>query len=258
MRRYGILQALFLSFGSPALYRDVAAHWRGAAYVLLLLLALLITLRITLTINNSLDEFNRAFAPGYIRQLPTITVDNGKASTAQQIPYLITEPNSGQPVALIDTTRDKVDAETVPAIIFVSRTQVTYRKNANETRIYELEQIEDMVITQAYAREMMQFLADWLGWILAPFIFVGVYVIRLLLALVFGLVGLIFTAVMQLKLPYDALVSLAIVAAAPVIVVEFVLNLLLDSFSIYWPLGLLINLALLGFAVHANRPVVTD
>lgn len=257
MRQYSVLHGLFLSFGSRRFYQDVAAHWRGAAFVLLLLLALLIALRIALFINNGLSEFDRAYAPGYIRQMPTITVKNGQASTPESIPYLIMEPNSGRPVAIIDTTRDKPDFESTRAMIFVSRTQVAYRKNANETRIYELSQFEDMVITQDSAHKLVDFLADWLGWILAPFIFVGVYIFRLLLALLFGVVGLLIGSIMKVQLPYDAMVSLAIVTAAPVTVVEFVGSLLTSGFNIHWILAILINLALLGFAIYANKSTET-
>lgn len=258
MRQYGLLQGLYMSFGSRSFYRDVAANWRGAAFVLLLLLALLIALRLALYINHGFSEFNKHYAPGYIRQMPTITVTNGKASTPEDIPYLITEPASGRPVAIIDTTRDKATLESGPAVIFISQTQIAYRKNSNEIRIYELDQLEDMVITQAMAQQVMDFMADWLGWILAPFIFIGVYVFRLVLALIYGLLGMLMATFMQVKLSYDALVSLAIVTGAPVIVVEFLAGLLATGFSIHWLLGVLINLALLAFAIHANKSVTDN
>lgn len=258
MRQYSILHGLFLSFGSRRFFQDVAANWRGASFVLLLLIALLIALRLALFINNGLSEFDRAHGPGYIRQLPTITVENGRASTPEAIPYMITEPASGRPVAIIDTTREKVDFNNTRAFVYVSQTQVAYRKDANETRIYEIDQFEDMVITRESAHKLVDFLADWLGWILAPFVFAGVYVFKLIIALLYGLVGLLIGNIMKIQLPYDALVSLAIVTAVPVTVVEFLAGLLASGFSIPWVLALLINLALLGFAIYANKPVTGD
>lgn len=258
MRQYSILHGLFLSFGSRSFYRDVAANWRGAAFILLLLLAFLIALQMALFINQGLSDFDRAYAPGYIRQLPTITIDNGEASTPQDIPYMITEPSSGRPVIMIDTTREHIEPGSSQAMVFISRTQIAYRRDERETRVYELSQFDDMVVTQESAHQLIDFLADWLGWILAPFIFVGVYVLRVLLALVYAVFGLVMGAVMKVKLPYDALVSLAMVTAAPAIVAEFVINLFANTFNIPWLLGMLINLALLGFAIYANKPSATD
>lgn len=258
MRQYSVFHGLFLSFGSRSFYRDVASNWRGAAFVLLLLLALLIALRMALFINNGLSEFDNAHAPGYIRQLPTITVNDGKASTPEAIPYLITEPSSGRPVVMIDTTRDQPNLESSRALIFISRTQVAYRKDAGETRIYELSQFGDMVVTQEVAHEVVDFMASWLGWILAPFIFIGVYIFKLIVALIFGVIGLLVGAMMKIQLPYDAMVALAIATASPVVVVEFLAGLLSSGFNIPWLLAALINLALLGFAVYVNKPGPDD
>jgi len=258
MRRFSIFHGLFLSFGSRIFYRDVAAHWRGAAFVLLLLLALLIALRMALFINHGLSEFDRAYAPGYIRQLPTITVQNGRASTPEAMPYMIADPISGRPVIYIDTTRDTPDFYAGQALIYLSRTQVAYRQDASQTRIYELSEFGDMVVTQESAHGLVDFLATWLGWILAPFVFVGVYIFKLIVALIFGLAGLLIGSVMTVRLPYDAMVSLAIVTASPVVVVEFIMGLLSSGFNIPWLLAILINLALLAFAIHANKEDVNS
>ena len=254
MRRYNIVQGLFLSFGSQSFYRDVASNWRGAAFGLLLILALLIALKMALFINSELSNFDRFYAPGYISQLPTITVNNGEATTPQAIPYMITEPTSSRPVLMIDTSREQIDTSANQAIVFLSRTHLAYRKSPDETKLYDLSQLDDMVVTQESAHHFIDFMANWLGWILAPFIFLGVYVLRLLLALAYAVIGLVVGIAMRVSLPFEAMLALAMVTAAPVVVTEFIFSLFSSGFNIPWLLSLGINLVLLAFAIHANKP----
>ena len=258
MRRYNIIQGLFLSFGSQRFYRDVASNWRGAAFALLLVLALLIALKMALFISSELSNFDRVYAPGYVSQLPTITVNNGQASTPQAIPYMITEPTSGRPVLMIDTSRTQVDTSANQAIVFLTRTHLAYRKSPDETKLYDLSQLDDMVITQESAHRFIDFMATWLGWILAPFIFLGVYVLRLIVALVYAVIGLLICIPMRVSLPFEAMLALAMVTAAPVVVTEFLFSLFSSGFNIPWLLSLGINLALLVFAIHANKPDNND
>ena len=87
--RFGRWQALYLSFYSSALYIDVAKRWRGLGLIYLLLMVMLTTF--VYSIKNIID-YNAKFEEQFIlvlRELPKITVTEGRVSIDEPMPYSI-------------------------------------------------------------------------------------------------------------------------------------------------------------------------
>ena len=100
---YRYWEALYMSFYSRHLYVDVGKRWRGLGLLYLLLaiaiLSIPFSVRMSINLNRSFNE--QIIEP--LLLLPTIYVQNGKASLDKPMPYLV-KNKKGQVVLIVDTT----------------------------------------------------------------------------------------------------------------------------------------------------------
>ena len=118
MKRFGRIQGLVLALGLPAFYRDVARNWGGIGILYLLLL-------FTLTWIPVLVKWQIGFArvvqdefPKIAKDFPTIDLKGGKVSSPVAQPFIVNDPNTGQPIFILDTTGKITSLKQNPAKIF--------------------------------------------------------------------------------------------------------------------------------------------
>lgn len=101
-------QALYMSFYNVRLYIDIIKHWKGIAWLYLLLLSLILSIPIYISIaNKCYHELNENYLQ-ILEKIPTITVKNAVASCDTPMPYLIF--NSHKQVRVyIDTNKNSDD-----------------------------------------------------------------------------------------------------------------------------------------------------
>ena len=105
MKKYSIIHVPVLSFFSKALYRDVAVHWKtGLCFAYLLLLLAICLIPTAIETNAIFSGLIENQAPAIVKQVPEITITDGKASIAEPQPYYIKAPDSDDNLAVIDTT----------------------------------------------------------------------------------------------------------------------------------------------------------
>jgi hypothetical protein len=78
IRRHGPILAIFLSFFSAELYRDIASRWRGIGLRYLLLLIFLTSIPEAFNAQRAYDEFLKRDAPVLLAGFPTLTIENGQ------------------------------------------------------------------------------------------------------------------------------------------------------------------------------------
>ncbi|KTD21632.1 DUF1189 family protein [Legionella londiniensis] len=99
---YGYLKALYLSFFSQRLYKDVGNRWRGYGVVYLLLLLAILSIPISLRIMLDFNEYFNQNLIEPLRKLPPIMVQNGEVNFDKPMPYII-KNEKGEPIVIIDT-----------------------------------------------------------------------------------------------------------------------------------------------------------
>lgn len=253
MRRYILLQGLYLSFYSRDFYRDVAHNWQRTAFVFLILLALLITLRITFLLEHNLGDIYRNHAPGYLPQLPEIIIEDGVARTKEEIVWPIYEPKTGHLVGIIDTTREQADPDVVGHVLFyLSSHEFAYRRSADDIRTFKLKRLPDTTINRHKARVYLSFVSNWLTWVLfLPLWFVA-YFVKLAHALLLGMIGTLACKLFNVTLSLPALMAMAIMATTPAVIIEFLISLQKTNFVISWWISSLIALGFLIYGIRAN------
>ncbi len=103
MKQFSGWQALFLSFCSPALYRDVARSWTGLGFLYLLAVISITSLFVSIQINNWVAQVIDQNVSPICEQMPKLSIDNGKATIDKTCPYKVTDPKTGRVIITFDT-----------------------------------------------------------------------------------------------------------------------------------------------------------
>lgn len=220
MSKYTIFQIPLLSFYSTDLYRDMALNKKGIGFGYLFLLLAFCWLLIMIAMDNRIDDYFDEYSPGFLAQFPEITIQNGKASIREPQPYYIDDPETGRPLAVIDTTGAITSLDQTDAVILLNRERVIFEKNKIETRTFELSEFEDMVIGRELISTWIEATKSYMFIVMYPFALAGSYFYRVIQMLLYAVVGLLFASILKTKLEYSQLLRLSVVAVTPSILIK--------------------------------------
>ena len=256
MQQYHIPQPLLLSFFSAPLYRDVARNWKGLCYPYLFLLLALSWIPSTIRVAQSISGTTRNEISAFTSQIPDIQINNGSVSVNVPEPHVITEPKTGDVIAIIDTTGQVTSLDDLGRGVLLTRNSLVVKKNALDTRVYSLSRIKAFRLTGQQVEQWVLAGMDVFKWVYFPVCLAGSFLYRVVQSLVYGVVGLLFASMLGTTLGYAASVRLAVIAVTPVIVLDTVLGLVpgVDGFwCMLWIVYLGIALGYLFFGVRAAR-----
>ena len=252
MKRYSILHPFALSFFSKELYNDVAHHWRGAGFLYLLLLLTICWVPTCIKVAADFFKFANAEAPGIVDQVPNITITNGEVSISEQMPYTIKNPKNDETLAIIDTTgQTTVESSNVPVLL--TKTSLMIRQtNRSESRVYNLSGVKQFSLTKERLYSWLDLAKTFLPIIIFPFMLLGSYVYRILQALLYAAIGLIFVSVLNSGLTYTALLRLSVIAITPVLILDTIRSLTGPTIPFWWLICFLIAMGYLYFGVKSS------
>jgi len=250
-RRYSLFHPPLLAFFSKALYRDVAWRWPGTGLLYLFLLVAVSLLPTIVMMQVGLSGFVDTSAKELVDQIPEITIRDGKVSIDEPQPYVIENKETGEPVAIIDTTGETTSLDDTKAHVLLTETTVIIRKDARETRIVDLADVREFTLNGQRVHGWLLALKRWLVVVLCPLMLGSAYVYRVVQALLYALFGLVIANIFRITLSYTALLRLSIIAVTPVIVLDTILGATGTQFPGWWPLCFLIAMGYLFFGVKA-------
>ena len=252
MKRFSIIHVPLLSFFSRELYRDVALNWKGVGFAYLLLLLAVCSVPRIIMIQKGLSHFIDKEAPPFVEQVPRITITNGEASIDQPQPYYIKDPDSNDVLAIIDTTGEIQSLEGTEAVVLLTKTKLIHRQSEMEYRTYDLSKVQEFALDKERIMGWLNTAKKFLVLALYPFVLLGAFIFRIIQALIYGAIGLLFASWCKVELSYAALLRLAVVAVTPCIIVRTVFEL--AAVHLPWA-GLwffLLAMGYLFFGVKAN------
>ena len=121
MKQFSGWQALFLSFWSSSLYKDVAKEWRGVGYLYLLAVICLTTFFVVLQIQVVLVPQFEQLTKSIVNQLPAVKIEKGLLSIDKPSPYTIIEPKSGKAFITFDTRSEPVSIEESKSTMLITK-----------------------------------------------------------------------------------------------------------------------------------------
>lgn len=255
MPQHNYLQALYLSFYSAPLYRDVGRRWKGTGYLYLLVLLALVWIpemaQFHYKFSASIEEEGRAVA----YQIPAITISDGEVSTDVETPYFIRDPKKGQVWAIIDLTGQYNSLAGTDAEVLLTKTQMFVRQRrgtVNETRVYDLSAVKSFTLTRDDVSRWLELAKAWTAIVLYPLAVLFAFVYRILQTLLYALIGLLIARSLKIELSYGTLVRLAVVALTPVIVLDTLRSLASIHIPALWLFAFAVAMGYLIFAIKAN------
>ena len=225
MKKYSIIHIPVLSFFSKDLYREVGLYWKGLCFAYLLLLLAICWIPIMVKIHLGFSGFINNEAPAFIDQVPEIIITDGQVSIEEPQPYYIKAPDSNDVIAVIDTTGTIKSPEDANAFCLLTKTNIIMKQSKFETRTFDLSQVKNFVLDSDRIMRWLHIAGKFLVIIMYPFTLLGSYAYRIVQALIYAAIGLLFASLCKVSLSYAALLRLAIVAVTPCIIVGTALGL---------------------------------
>lgn len=212
-----VLRSLYEAFYSSALYRAVSGEWRGAALGYLLLLAAIAAAGFTWHLHSRASAWVDANLPAIAGQMPTVHFRDGKFVTDQPGEHRINDPDTGELLAIVDTSRDKPPAKLDGASFYLTA-QMLYARNAQRNEPAKPVPLNPEPGATIDSNTLMTYghniagAAMIVAW---PFVTIGMYVFLGVLALALSLFGMILANLMQVRNDYAAQFRIAVVALTP-------------------------------------------
>jgi len=252
MKRFSIVQPLYMSFYSRELYRDVARNWGGSVFLYLFLLLALCWIPSLGKLKSDFSSYMQYEMPKMVNQIPEITIKDGTATVDAEMPYTITDPSTGKPLAILDTTGSTESLEGREAAILLTRDKLIAKKDEKETRIYSLAEVNEALINKDVINGWLSWFNKWFFVIIYPFALLFSYAFRVLQVLLYAAIGMLFDVSLKTRLGYSGLLRVTAVAITPAVI----LNTLrfTSGFEVPgWPvITFMTAMAYLFFGVAAN------
>jgi hypothetical protein len=255
MRQYNVFQAIFMSFYSQKLYRDVAKNWNGHAVWYLLFILVLSWIPMTYVIQYVSQRYYNENANALVPQIPVLNIENGRISTPEQKPYFIKDPKTNETIAIIDTTGTYTDINKEKTLLLITPTEVISKPKPGEVRI---DQIPTNVTGKFDPQDVNQTLKKYLpySWIfIFPIAVILSFIYRLIQSLIYGIIGKFISAISRVPLTYGQIVLIMMVAITPVIVLATIFDVFGITFNYQLLLYFILAMIYLIFGILANKTV---
>jgi len=250
MKKYSIIHLPVLSFFSKDLYRDVGLNWKGICFGYLFIFLAICWIPIMVKIHTGFARFVKNDAPTIVEQVPEIKITDGRVSIKEPQPHFIREPDTNQIIGVIDTTGSIESPADANAFFLLTDNSIITVSNI-ETRSIDLSQIKSFTISGDGIMKFLHTAKKYLIIIMYPLALLSSYVYRIIQALIYAAIGLLFASTCKVTLSYGALLRLAVAAMTPCMIIKMIFGLAGVAFPCIGILYILIILAYLYFGVYS-------
>jgi hypothetical protein len=253
MKKYSILHIPILSFFKKDLYQDVCFNWKGSGFFYLFILLFICWLFPSFQIDNSFENLYKKEAPPYVSQIPEIIIRNGEAHVKVNQPYIIVDPETNENLAVIDTTGVINTLDEANARILITKDEMIVQKSAIEERSFQFRTIDNFIINQNIIHEWFNYLNQYIGFLFFLICFPFSFLFRIVMALVYSLIGFIIASIYKTNKSFGQLVRLSVVAMTPGIILQTVLHSLKVNIPFYGVIFFVLTIIYLVFGIKASR-----
>lgn len=253
MSRYGMISALFMSFYSKSLYRDVGKNWGGKAFLYLLFVLALSWIWPTFQSQKIVNQYFSNNADTFFAQVPLIEVKNGKVITPENKPYIISDPDTKANLVIIDTSGQYTTLDNVDAGVLITQNQIISKPKPEQIRIDMIPETANVLIEPEKIQGMLR---SYLGYMWIPLFLVVVllsFLGRIVLALLYAVLGKVFSGITGSRVSYGTIVQIVLVAITPALVISSVLDAMKIQFAYQLLFNFLLTTGYMFYGILANR-----
>jgi hypothetical protein len=168
------------------------------------------------------------------------------------MPYSIKNPDSGAVIAILDTTGVIPDLEDSEAHVLMTKTKLIFKKNSSETRVYDLSPITSFTLKKERLHGWLNIARKCLVFAFFPICVLGSFAYRILQALIYAAIGLIFASLLKVRLGYASLLRLSVVAVTPAVILDTLRDLTGHHIPAWGLICFLIAMGYLFFGIKAG------
>jgi hypothetical protein len=253
-RRYKLPQSFVLCFYSRAFYADARRHWRGWAWVHLLLVLAVTSAAYLLHFQTVLTAFVAQNGQELLSQVPEIVISQGVVQTNVPQPHTIVLAKGEPPFALIDTTGQTTSLAQTEAQLLLTRDRLLVRLGPRESRAIDLRSISRLTIDRHSLEAWIKEALRWAPLAMFPLTLVAAFALRGLQVLVMGAFGVLLGALNRRPIALAAGISVAVMAVTPALLLD-TLFVLIGFFPPLWGVGsIALSVAYLVFGLRAEAP----
>ena len=254
-------KTLYHSFYSKDLYAAAAHHGKGSGFGILAKIAAIISILVAVVFYAALFSHSYTkFKSELLAQVPATTIQNGQLVIDRPSPYYIKFKDTPE-VAIIDTS-PATNAQTLDALIanmkaskavvLATKTKMITIKENGEYNIQEYPASkEPLRFNQADIKHLLQALEIFVIPFMALFVFGGVFVYKLLQALIYSLFTLVFDRFIKNNLEYNAILRITVLAILPSTI--FGIALMVLGSDMPFLLSLVCNLVFIFFGLKSAK-----
>lgn len=205
--------------------------------------------------HSEVSEFLSAEAPKYVKQVPIITISQGKVSIKEKSPYFINVPEKNTPFAIIDTSGQITSLDKTSALVLLTNSQLIIKNNSKKSRAFDLKEIDHLIIDRKVLYDWIETFDTVFPIILFPFILLYSFLFHVIQVILLAGIGALFAKKFQANLNYKALIRLSVVSFTPAIILQAIHTVLDIPFPFRAPISFLISLGYLYYAVGSNSEI---
>ena len=247
---YGFGQALWRSWFSKELYKDVGLKWHGSGFAYLLFLLFLCVLVICIIANiylrPALDGIQKNYAP----QIPTMTFSQGKMSIDDNAIHTI-KSSSGSTLVIFDPTGQYNEKNMGNAAIVFTPNTMFVTEEEGSVSIHNYPTTLDVTVTPDTVKSLLAHIKRWGIVAIGLGLLISAYIYRILLSLVYSVFGLVFAKISRSHLVYASVLRVSVVAQTPVIILSTLGAILGVYIAHAWIAGVIINLCYIMYGIRA-------
>lgn len=253
MKQYNFLQAIYMSFYSRDLYRDVVRNWGGNIFGYLLFILALTWVLMMIQIQPVLTHFYTNFAEKFFPQVPVMTIHNGEIKTPENRPYLIQETGTKKTVAIIDMSGKYKNLKDANVDVLITKTSVIYKDHHHTIKVEEIPKNMSLTVQPDFLKNTSETLVKWSWVILFPLLLLFSFLYRLIEAVFYAVLGKLFVALSDASLNYSQVFKLSIIAMTPAIFLCTIFDWVGIRFHMQWFFYFAVSMGYLIFGVRVNK-----
>ncbi|HEY9776048.1 MAG TPA: DUF1189 family protein [Planktothrix sp.] len=257
MNKYAGWQAVYMSFFSGDIYRDVARNWKGVGYLYLMIIVFVVWLATAIFAQIMVGQLIAANIQPIVDKWPALKIHNNEFSIDKKSPYIIDIANGAMAIDFDMTDHAQFPSNKLGILI----TRKTIDQVSNEQKqIINLDEIAksstsppgDMTVDKAVVQSFVDAVKNWCGvlifCIMAPATLIGC----MIQTLIYGGIGMMVSSTMKVGLTYGQAVRLASVALTPGLLLEGIIRSTGHEVP-FWPLiSVVLATVYIVFAVRSN------
>jgi len=252
MSQYSIFTAPVLALVSRDFYRDVGRNWRVKSFVYLFLLEIVAWIAGIVVMSSMIADFVAKEAGAITDQIPPIAVKNGIVTADVEQPHFIRAGNPPEVVAILDTTGEVTSLEGTTAHVLLMEKELIVKQKDSETRHYKLDKVDELAFDGKMIQTWLDDFGRWLPWVLYPVVVVFGFIGRVILGLIYSVIGLIIARLTSARITYGGILSIGLAAQTAPILLGVALGLLQFTLPFAGFVGFALAVGYMAFGIGAN------